>query len=252
MSRDNIPDWEDMPDGVSLTSILSWEDVYIKACEKMGRNPTRDEILDMFDEMASSMRNAVQDDIPAQLDTLISEIVTECLKSKPYNSYSMTDEELTFKKYCHECKEIQETYWELNHCEKNPEGIDVLTKGIDILTAEQHGNDGTCEDGYCNPESTEVEKQGITVSYIKDHAVYERCVQCHQYFDSAGPQEDVPKKVLVPCPHGVLDVNECLICEKESACETCSGRGYRKQDRETIRMFGAIQCDDCNGTGVIQ
>ena len=188
MCRD-IPDWKDMPDGVPLGTLL-WEDVYIKACEEMGRNPTRDETLDMFEEMANSMSMLTQDDIPAQLDALISEIVIECLKSKPYNSYSMTDEELTFKKYCYECKEIQETYWELNHCEKNPEGIDVLTKGIDILTAEQHGNDGTCEDGYCNPESTEVEKQGITVSYIKDHAVYERCVQCHQYFDSAGPQED--------------------------------------------------------------
>ena len=247
MSRDNIPDWEDMPDGVSLAT-LSWEDVYIKACEWMGRNPTRDEIFDMFDEMASSMRNAVQDDMPAQLDTLISEIVTECLKSKKYHISIMSDEELASKKYCHKCQEVQETYWELSTCDKNLEGLSSEPK--------DHGNDEDgiimCSDAWCNPTLQTIETQLITKEFVHTHNMDEKCVECHHMLESAGPQEDVPKKVLGPCPHGVLDVDECLYCEKESACETCSGRGYRKQDRETIRMFGAIQCDDCNGTGVIQ
>ena len=96
--------------------------------------------------------------------------------TEPYNPEQMSDEQLTGKKYCHECHKIQETYWELNHCEKNPQGIDVFTGN--------HGNDDTCEDGYCNPGSDVVENENITIQYVKSHAVYERCVQCHQYFDS--------------------------------------------------------------------
>ena len=91
-----IPNWSNMPDGMSL-AILSWEDVYIKACDELERNPTRDEILEIFDDMSKSMRNITQDGMPAQLDALITEIVTECLKSKPYDPHSMTDEELTSK-----------------------------------------------------------------------------------------------------------------------------------------------------------
>lgn len=180
MSRENIPDWKDMPDSISLAS-LAWEDIFIVAHDELGRTPTKQETVDMFDEISKSMINATQDDLPDQLQTLIPEIVAECLKSKPYDPHSMNNEQLVSKKYCHECQEIHETYWELNHCEKNPERIDVFT--------EEHGNDDTCEDGYCNPGSTQVGKEDINKSYINNHAVYERCVECHQYFDSAGPQK---------------------------------------------------------------
>ena len=200
------PDWKDMPDGVTL-AILSWEDVYIKACEEMRRNPTRKETLEMFDDMAHSMRNAIQDDMPVQLDALISEIVADALKSKPYSQDSMSQDELTSKKYCHECHEIQDTYWELNHCEKNPEGIDLF---------ENHGNDETCEDGYCSPESTVVESEYITVQYIKEHAVFEKCESCHQYFDSAGPQ--VEMQYLEQC-------NNCNGTGIFETCAECSGPG---------------------------
>ncbi len=88
----------------------------------------------------------------------------------------MIDKELTGKKYCHECKETQETYWELNFCDKNPQGMDVFTG--------HHGNNDTCEDGYCNPESTPVESKDINNAFISNHAVHERCIKCHQYFNS--------------------------------------------------------------------
>ncbi len=232
------PDWKDMPDGISLAT-LSWEDVYVKACKELERNPTREETLDMFDEMADSMRNTVQDDMPAQLEYMITEIVEECLKSKPYNAYVMTSEELTFKKYCHECKEVQETYWELNYCEKNPEGIDIFT---------EHGNDETCEDEYCNPESTAVENKDITIPYIKSHAVHERCVQCHQYFDSAGPREDrQPEKDSKSYPHGISDTCTecggpgCECCDAKTKEDTsdekdntmCSGKTIREDENKT-------------------
>ena len=253
MSRGIIPDWSDMPEGMTLAT-LSWEDVFIKAQEELQRDPTREETLEMFDDMAHSMKHAVQDDMPSQLDALISEIVTECLKSSPYNQDALTDEQLTWKKYCHECHEIQETYWELNFCDKNPDGIDIDTP--------YHGNDDMCEDDYCNPDSVPVDDEKITKQYVKEHAVFERCVQCHQYFDSAGPQKDVPKKDLIPCPHGVLDVNECLICEKQSVCDNCNGTGIFDtcaecggpgcaycEKNECQRILPGKDCAMCNGSG---
>lgn len=233
-----VPRWKDMPDALSLAT-LSWEDVYIKACKEMQRNPSREETLYMFDEMSSSMKNAVQDDMPAQqLDALISEIVTECLKSKPYAPHTMSKEELISKKYCHECKEIQETYWELNFCEKNPEGTDVLV--------EDHGNDNTCKDEYCNPESIPVEKESVSESYIKEHAVYERCVKCHQYFDSAGPQA------------GQSNFEQCNNCNGTGifdTCAECGGPGcvyctIEEEDYDSIsNILPTKDCSMCRGTG---
>ena len=153
----------------------------------------------------------------------------------PYNPHSMNPDELASKKYCHQCKEIQETYWELTHCDKNPEGIDVFVGN--------HGNDDTCEDDYCHPESTQIEKEHITTSYIKEHAVYERCVQCHQYFDSAGPQA----KQIHP--------EQCNNCDGTGIFETCTECGgpgcvyCNLEDGDNI--IPGKDCVMCQGTGKI-
>ncbi len=174
---DRIPDWEDMPDGVSLVT-LSWEDVYVKARKELLRNPTREETLKIFDDIAHPMSNAVQDDMPAHLDALIEEMVKECLKSKPYSIDSMSPEELVSRKYCHTCQDIQETYWELGVCEKNPEGLCI---------PKDHGNDKDgiieCSDEWCNPTQQTVETQ-ITKEFVQSHNVDERCAQCHRMLES--------------------------------------------------------------------
>lgn len=210
MPRNNIPDWEDMPETVSLVS-LSWEDVFMGAWDELQRDPTPQEVIAIFDKMSSSMKWAAEDAFSDQLHRTIPEIVVEYLKSKPYNQDGMTTEQLLHKKYCHECEEIQQTYWELNYCEKNPEGIDNFLG--------DHRNDG-CEDEYCNPKSDPVESDIITTSYIKEHAVFERCVKCHQYFDSEGPQRN--------------------------PCNNCHRLGWSVKDTDK-----KIPCNQCNGTGEV-
>lgn len=245
MNQSKIPDWKDMPKSVTLAT-LSWEDVYLKACQELERTPTRKETVDMFNEMAHSMRNATQDDMPAQLDALIPEIVKESLKSNPYNAYALTAEQITSKKYCHECQEIQGIYWELNHCEKNPQGIDLFADHGNGNN-NNNGDDNTCEDRYCNPKSTVIEEQYITPQYIARHAVYERCVQCHQYLDSAGPQQ-TQQTHLVQCPNcngtGIFDT-----------CKECGGNGpgciYCIVEDGDQSIVPGKDCMMCGGYGKI-
>ena len=175
MSRADIPDWCDMPEDTPI-STLCWQDVYTYAADELDRAPTKQEVRDLFDSTAERISDVTGESFSEDLMDVIYHTVSDLLKEKPYNPEQMNNEELTSKKYCHECIKVQETYWELNYCEKNPQGIDVFTGN--------HGNDNTCEDGYCNPESATIESKDITVQYIKEHAVYERCVTCHQYFDS--------------------------------------------------------------------
>lgn len=181
MSREDIPDWKDMPEDIPI-STLCWEDVYTFARDELERAPTQQEVQELFDDMSGKMTDAMGETFSDYLGTIADIAVEEMLKSKPYDQDKLTEGQLESKKFCHECDEIRQTYWELNFCDKNPKGIDVFTK--------EHGNDDTCEDGYCHPESVTVETEHITKQYVKEHAVYERCAQCHQYFDSAGPQKE--------------------------------------------------------------
>ena len=180
MPRDTIPDWKDMPEDVTL-STFTWHDLFIKACDGLGRDPTHSEIIELFDTVADRMSDGMGEQFSDTLDSIMGMELESMLEQKRYDVSSLCKAELTSKKYCHECNEVQKTYWELNHCKKNP-------KGIDLFSCDEHGNDGTCEDAHCSPESTPVESKDINPKYLKEHSVYERCVQCHQYFDSAGPQ----------------------------------------------------------------
>jgi len=174
MSREDIPDWKNMPDDIPI-SRLCWQDIYTFAYDKLERVPTQQEVKELFDAIIYRMTDTMGENFSDSLCIIADVAIAEMLKSKPYDQDRLTGDELTSKKYCHECEEIQETYWELNFCDKNPKGIDIQTN---------HGNDDTCEDGYCNPESFIVESKDINDAFVKNHAVYERCVTCHQYFDS--------------------------------------------------------------------
>ncbi len=87
------------------------------------------------------------------------------------------------QKFCPQCKKNVETYWELLFCDKNIEG---LSENLG-----SHGNeiDGTttCEDDYCNPSETQVELSDDPIEraeYINTHEVFERCSNCHQFWES--------------------------------------------------------------------
>ena len=77
------------------------------------------------------------------------------------------------KSYC--CK--AELYYELWHCDKNPEGrTDIeFTKNYD------HGNSiddcTTCEDDYCSPQITVIWEKP-TDEFIKTHEIHTRCSKC--------------------------------------------------------------------------
>lgn len=175
MSKNEIPKWTDMPADISI-STLCWKDVYTYAVDELERVPTQQEVRDLFESTAERISDVIGESFPEDLMNVMYYTILDLLKSKKYDVDKMSDAEIYSKKYCHECNEVQETYWEINYCEKNPKGIDVFTG--------EHGNDDTCEDGYCNPESDVVEDETITIQYVKNHAVYERCSKCHQYFDS--------------------------------------------------------------------
>ena len=99
----------------------------------------------------------------------------------PYNQDTMTDSELTTNKYCHQCKGVRKTYWELAHCEKNPEGKNTPDA--------PHGNNETCDDRYCKPERRQVSGKQLTAEYVKTHQISEKCTACYQYLESSSPPD---------------------------------------------------------------
>ena len=192
MSKTELPDWAndgDMPKAFPMGN-LCWQDLYFLASDELLRSPTKAETKQIFDAAAKRLPDAMGKRLSDDLQTVIEMEVESLLKEKPYDHFGMKGEELTSKKYCHECKEVQKTYWQLNNCEKNPEGLEDF-KGY-------HGGncDNTCEDEYCNPESLEVDDEDITAEYVKEHRVFELCTVCHGYFDDAGPQAVPPKTDL--------------------------------------------------------
>ena len=97
----------------------------------------------------------------------------------------MTYEQLNSKKFCPNCDKVQDTYWEVYKCDKNPDG---LSEGL-----EEHGNEdgdpdyGECTDEYCNPTDEEVDKP-VTREYIDSHETEEKCGSCHSFLESQYPQ----------------------------------------------------------------
>jgi len=85
--------------------------------------------------------------------------------------------------FCRQCDKNVATYWELDYCEKNPEGL--------ISEPTEHGNkiNGviTCEDGYCNPRQAIIDDNTLTTKgYIRTHEVHQRCEECDQFMESMG------------------------------------------------------------------
>jgi hypothetical protein len=91
-------------------------------------------------------------------------------------------ESYSTQKFCADCDKNVETYWELCFCDKNEDGLSSGLVG--------HGNeiDGctTCEDDYCRPDHTEVDKDRLSPEYIRTHEVDERCSECHQFMECMG------------------------------------------------------------------
>ena len=158
---------------------MYWEDVYKYAHNVLKRDPTQMETIQLFETIQRRMISLMGDVFPEHLEAITDTAVEEMLRARPYNPHSMTREMILTSKYCHECNEVQKSYWELNYCDKNPQGIDPM----DWL----HGNDDECSDEYCNPDSATVDVSEIDPEYVKGHAVHERCAVCHQYFDSSTP-----------------------------------------------------------------
>ena len=158
---------------------------------------------------------------------------------KLYNPHPATVAEITSRKYCHQCKADRDTYWEKSFCKKNPEGIDDITDSL------KHGNEDTCDEGYCSPDTCVIEKQDITPQYVREHAVYERCAKCHQYCDSAGPQAD--ESVMEPCPNcdGTGVFNVCTECGGGPGCVYCTAEDG---DEDTPQ---GKDCVMCSGTGKV-
>ncbi len=169
-----------MPEDISLQT-LSWHDVFLRAHDELGRTPTRQEVLGMWDEIRDKMTDAAGDDFSAVLSAVLEDVIPGMMQRKQYSQDAMSKEELTSRKHCHRCQEMQDTYWELSYCNRNPHGL--------YAENPNHGNDNTCEDGYCSPESGTVERQDIDEEYVKKHTVSERCMECHQHFESAGPRK---------------------------------------------------------------
>ena len=174
-----IPQWQGMPKEIVMSSIR-WEDVYKQTHEEIGREPTKEEITNILETIKGN-RQDDKERIPEMgVVEDIHHAVSVMLRSKSYNQDTMTDSELTANKYCHQCNKMRKTFWELAHCEKNPEGKNTLEI--------HHGNNEACDDVYCNPERRQVSGKQLTAEYVKTHQVSEKCTECGQYLESSSPQ----------------------------------------------------------------
>ena len=212
-SKIKLPEWENegMPNAVSLSvvmrqnrytpgygddvdvhtipiGLLTWKDLYFVAGFEMQRNLTKDETKRLFDATRKRLPWALKERFQEDFEGIVGMEVKSMLKEKIYVQESLKGEEITSKKYCHQCEEVQKTYWDLRYCDKNPEGI--YENYLD------HGNDNTCDDEYCNPESLEVDDEDLTAEYVREHAVAELCTVCGGYLESTGPQPEPAKTDL--------------------------------------------------------
>lgn len=121
----------------------------------------------------SLLQKQLQEETPdnRDLDTGETiELLFDIIKSDLYQE--------TKPKFCPQCQEITASYFELDTCDKNPEGL--------VNCSIEHGNDIegtiTCEDDYCNPQYEAIDPEDIeSVQWLKDHEVHERCSSCEQF-----------------------------------------------------------------------
>lgn len=178
MVHGEIPQWIDMPEPVSV-STLSWEDTFYILQGELERDPTRKEVFEMFSNISRGMQKVGGDDFFTQLETIASIVLLDYQKEQPYNADKMNTEELLSNKYCHNCDRVSETYWDLASCNKNPDG---LVSGL-----ANHGNDSTCDDEYCSPNNSSANDHDINPEYIQKHCVEEKCMGCNSYMESSNP-----------------------------------------------------------------
>ena len=79
MSREDIPEWDNMPESVPISS-LSWEDIYPDAYDKLGREPTESEIREIFDTVARRMSNSIGEYFFETLKDIIDLEILDILK----------------------------------------------------------------------------------------------------------------------------------------------------------------------------
>ncbi len=95
-------------------------------------------------------------------------------------SQEKKDQKLTQRKMCNNCGTEVKTWWELECCNMNPEGL--------VKEPMPHGNEiegtTTCEDEYCDPRYPEIDDSEITEKYVKEHSVHERCCECQQFMEA--------------------------------------------------------------------
>ncbi len=179
MPRDNIPDWKNMPEDTPLVT-LCWQDIYAFACDELDRDPTQQEVLDLFEDTQGRMSDVVGESFSEDMMDVMSYVIPEMLKSKRYDIDTMSDAELRSRKYCHNCEEVHDTYWELATCEKNPEGLSS--------EPQDHGNDTDgiikCSDAWCNPTLQTIPSEQITKEFVHTHNADEKCAQCHHMLES--------------------------------------------------------------------
>ena len=89
--------------------------------------------------------------------------------------------------YCDGCRIIQEAYFEVWGCEKNPRGL-LCTPERDA----KHGNevDGmiTCDDDYCRPfyeERALPSSKKKAIEFMRNHEGVVRCRECYTMNDES-------------------------------------------------------------------
>ncbi len=79
-------------------------------------------------------------------------------------------EKLSSEKDCSECNESVHTIFEIDVCEKNPEGKrDALPHGNEVKGVP------TCTDEYCKPEVIQLDISEIDQDFLDNHKVRESC-----------------------------------------------------------------------------
>ena len=91
MSSEDIPEWDNMPESVPISS-LSWEDIYPYAYDKLGREPTESEIREIFDTIVDRMSDRIGEYFSETLQDIIDLEVPDILKKAENDVSKMTDE----------------------------------------------------------------------------------------------------------------------------------------------------------------
>ena len=70
---------------------------------------------------------------------------------------------------CDICGIITKNQWEIWFCNKNPDGI---------INPKNHGNNDTCDDDYCQPDTIELDINDFRIIQSDIYEVHPRCIRC--------------------------------------------------------------------------